>query len=150
MPMTALPADWSAFDKPFAYPAWMDDALCAQIGGDEWHPEKGGATRQALAVCWRCPVREECLEYALVNEVSFGIWGGVPDFERRKLRAQRRAVVVELKPCAGCEVERPRTEFYRTSKGGLQTRCKVCVTTAKRQAYAEQRELAKAEQVGVA
>ena len=41
-------------------------------------------------MCARCPVRTECLEYALGNQEKFGIWGGLSERERRQLRRQRR------------------------------------------------------------
>jgi WhiB family redox-sensing transcriptional regulator len=40
-------------------------------------------------VCRGCVVREECLEYALSNGEKFGIWGGMSERERRRLRRAR-------------------------------------------------------------
>jgi len=40
-------------------------------------------------VCRGCVVREDCLEYALANGEKFGIWGGLSERERRRLRRQR-------------------------------------------------------------
>ena len=53
------------------------------------YPEKGGSTRDAKRICSSCDVRGECLEYALQNDERFGIWGGLSERERRKLK--RRA-----------------------------------------------------------
>jgi WhiB family redox-sensing transcriptional regulator len=64
---------------------WMADAVCAQVGGDEWHPEKGGSPREAQGVCRRCPVTGECLQYALDNHIRWGIWGGLTEKQRRRL-----------------------------------------------------------------
>lgn len=64
---------------------WQDDALCAQVGDDFWFPEKGGSTREAKGVCGRCPVRAECLAYALEHDERFGVWGGMSERERRRL-----------------------------------------------------------------
>jgi WhiB family redox-sensing transcriptional regulator len=64
---------------------WVTRAVCAQVDPDLWFPEKGGATREAKKVCMSCPVRDECLEYALANEERFGIWGGKSERERRRL-----------------------------------------------------------------
>lgn len=47
-------------------------------------------TDQAKAVCARCPVRAECLEYALDNGLDHGIFGGTTETERRKLRRRAR------------------------------------------------------------
>lgn len=70
--------------------AWQADALCAQTDPEAFFPEKGGSTRDAKKICTTCEVRAQCLEYALQNDERFGIWGGLSERERRKLR--RRAV----------------------------------------------------------
>ena len=70
--------------------AWQERALGAQTDPEAFFPEKGGSTREAKRVCATCEVREECLEYALANDERFGIWGGMSERERRKLK--RRAV----------------------------------------------------------
>lgn len=69
---------------------WQERALCAQTDPEAFFPEKGGSTREAKKVCLGCEVRAECLEYALANDERFGIWGGLSERERRKLK--RRAV----------------------------------------------------------
>ena len=65
---------------------WHDKALCAQTDPDAFFPEKGGSTREAKRICESCEVRQECLEYALANDERFGIWGGLSEMERRRLR----------------------------------------------------------------
>jgi WhiB family transcriptional regulator, redox-sensing transcriptional regulator len=69
--------------------AWQADALCAQTDPEAFFPEKGGSTRDAKKICTQCEVKAECLEYALANDERFGIWGGLSERERRRLR--RRA-----------------------------------------------------------
>lgn len=69
---------------------WQTDALCAQTDPEAFFPEKGGSTRDAKKVCGSCNVRSQCLEYALANDERFGIWGGLSERERRRLR--KRAV----------------------------------------------------------
>lgn len=66
--------------------AWQADALCAQVDPEAFFPEKGGSTRDAKRICGSCDVRAECLEWALENDERFGIWGGMSERERRKLR----------------------------------------------------------------
>ncbi len=66
--------------------AWQTDALCAQTDPEAFFPEKGGSTRDAKKICASCEVRAQCLEYALQNDERFGIWGGLSERERRKLR----------------------------------------------------------------
>jgi WhiB family transcriptional regulator, redox-sensing transcriptional regulator len=70
--------------------AWQERALCAQTDPEAFFPEKGGSTREAKRVCMSCDVRPECLSYALANDERFGIWGGLSERERR--RVKKRAV----------------------------------------------------------
>lgn len=74
-------------DNPLA---WQSDSLCAQTDPEAFFPEKGGSTRDAKRICGSCEVRAQCLEYALENDERFGIWGGLSERERRKLK--KRAV----------------------------------------------------------
>lgn len=66
--------------------SWQTDALCAETDPEAFFPEKGGSTREAKRICAGCEVRSQCLEYALANDERFGIWGGLSERERRKLR----------------------------------------------------------------
>jgi WhiB family transcriptional regulator, redox-sensing transcriptional regulator len=70
-------------------PEWQERALCSQTDPEAFFPEKGGSTREAKRICSRCEVRGDCLEYALGHDERFGIWGGLSERERRKLK--RRA-----------------------------------------------------------
>ena len=65
---------------------WHDRALCAQTDPEAFFPEKGGSTREAKKICSVCPVRAECLAYALAHDERFGIWGGLSERERRRLK----------------------------------------------------------------
>lgn len=70
-------------------PFWREKALCAQIGGDEFFPEKTGdhaSWRRAVSVCRSCPVQVECLQYALDNNEAFGVWGGTTPRQRGRIR----------------------------------------------------------------
>jgi WhiB family redox-sensing transcriptional regulator len=66
--------------------SWQERALCAQTDPEAFFPEKGGSTREAKRVCMSCDVRQECLEYALAHDERFGIWGGLSERERRRLK----------------------------------------------------------------
>ena len=66
--------------------AWQERALCAQTDPEAFFPEKGGSTREAKRICGRCEVKAECLEYALGHDERFGIWGGLSERERRRLK----------------------------------------------------------------
>ena len=67
-------------------PDWKDRALCAETDPEAFFPEKGGSTREAKKVCVSCDVRAECLDFALGNDERFGIWGGLSERERRRLK----------------------------------------------------------------
>lgn len=66
--------------------SWQEKALCAETDPEAFFPEKGGSTREAKRVCNACDVRAECLEYALAHDERFGIWGGLSERERRRLK----------------------------------------------------------------
>lgn len=82
---TTRAAHWST-DSPPDPDAWKLDGLCRQTDPEAFFPEKGQPTRPAKAVCGRCPVAAECLEYALTHDERFGVWGGLSERERRRLR----------------------------------------------------------------
>ncbi len=65
---------------------WQERGLCAQTDPEAFFPEKGGSTREAKRICQGCEVRDRCLEYALANDERFGIWGGLSERERRRLK----------------------------------------------------------------
>jgi WhiB family transcriptional regulator, redox-sensing transcriptional regulator len=72
-------------------PDWFDDGLCAQTDPEVFFPEKGGSTKDAKKVCLACPIQPECREYALTHEERFGVWGGLSEKERRRLRQATEA-----------------------------------------------------------
>lgn len=93
MYLTAPYGDNAAFAELLGEPDeydWQERALCAQTDPEAFFPEKGGSTREAKRICAGCEVRSECLEYALAHDERFGIWGGLSERERRRLK--RRAV----------------------------------------------------------
>ena len=82
-------------------PAWQREGLC--ITGtagllDAFFPGPGEPLNKAREICARCPVANECAEYAIVNNEKFGVWGGTSEAERRKERARRRAAGTIVEP----------------------------------------------------
>jgi hypothetical protein len=74
---------------------WRVDARCAQTDPEIFYPDKGGNTNDAKRVCAGCPVRANCLEYALDRDERYGVWGGLSRKERErllKLRAQNTSI----------------------------------------------------------
>ena len=69
--------------------SWQDFANCLGVDPDLFFPERGASTKEAKEVCRGCVVREDCLEYALSNSEKFGIWGGMSERERRRIRRAR-------------------------------------------------------------
>lgn len=93
-------ADRAPVAEPLAVPGrWADRALCAQADPDAWFPDRGRRESITLAkrICGHCPVRAECLDYALSGAdtwrgIASGIWGGTTPRERAQLRRHHRAV----------------------------------------------------------
>ena len=69
--------------------SWQGQANCKGVDPDLFFPERGASTREAKEVCRGCVVREDCLESALANSEKFGIWGGMSERERRRVRRAR-------------------------------------------------------------
>ncbi len=69
---------------------WQKVGLCAQTDPESFFPEKGGSLREAKKICVGCEVKAECLEYALDNDERFGIWGGLSERERRRLKRRTK------------------------------------------------------------
>ncbi len=70
-------------------PEFFDKALCPQTDPEIFFPEKGESNAEAKSVCDRCEVRRSCLQWALDNEIKFGVWGGLSANERRTFLAGR-------------------------------------------------------------
>ena len=72
---------------------WRTRAACRDAGEpDNWFPGKGGFTGgnlHALQVCRSCPVRRECLDFAVQNHPIDGLWGG-ETWSQRAERARLR------------------------------------------------------------
>jgi WhiB family redox-sensing transcriptional regulator len=69
---------------------WTKLANCAGADPDLFFPERGESTLEAKAICRRCEVRPECLEYALAAGEKYGVWAGLSERERRRMRRQRK------------------------------------------------------------
>ena len=72
---------------------WMDIAACRTVDADVFfpdpHPGPGvdrSSYSEARAVCDRCPVTAECLDYALRNHEKYGMWGGTTPKQRRTMK----------------------------------------------------------------
>ena len=72
--------------------SWQDFANCRGADADLFFPERGASTRRAKSICAACEVKTECLEFAIVQGEKFGIWGGMSERERRKVRRERSMI----------------------------------------------------------
>jgi len=87
--LRTMPAIWDA-------ESWREDAACTDVPTDLFFPigQTGDAAAQiarAKAVCASCPVRAECLEFAVTTNQEYGIWAGLDEDERRMVRRRWRA-----------------------------------------------------------
>jgi WhiB family redox-sensing transcriptional regulator len=69
---------------------WMEQGKCRKHLPETFFPTDGGGVSKAKRICNGCPVKEQCLEYAVYNHIHHGIWGGVSERERRRIAAKRR------------------------------------------------------------
>ncbi len=79
-----------ALTNPRTDTAWRDEAACRGLDTDVFFPLTDEEAEEAKAICASCSVREECLEFALLTRQDDGVWGGLTEAERRRLRRRRR------------------------------------------------------------
>lgn len=78
---------------------WQSDAACRGSDANvffspthvESKEERVSRESRAKSICSACPVRRECLDFAVVTRETHGIWGGLNELERRHV-AERTAV----------------------------------------------------------
>lgn len=71
---------------------WMRLAACKGLGAHLFFPERGANVKlhkAAKEVCGRCPVRGRCLKFAITNDITDGVWGGLTGTERENLLTNR-------------------------------------------------------------
>lgn len=62
--------------------AFMAEGACVGHHPDRWFPDKLRDEHHAKTICNTCPVRTECLDYAIAEGIEYGIWGGLNPWER--------------------------------------------------------------------
>lgn len=75
--------------------AWIERGNCVGQDTALFFPTRGASQKDAKALCATCPVKVECLEYAMVNTIRDGVWGGLSERARRRLRKERADARVE-------------------------------------------------------
>lgn len=82
---------------------WTARALCRALDDpDKMFPDPHDAkgVAKAKAVCSFCPVRAECLDHALSAPEKYGVWGGVEEDDRQKMRRARQRKAARKAPRA--------------------------------------------------
>jgi WhiB family transcriptional regulator, redox-sensing transcriptional regulator len=69
---------------------WMAEGKCRDVPPSVFFPNDGVGVEAARRICAECPVKAPCLEYAVVNRVDHGVWGGASERERRRIARRRR------------------------------------------------------------
>lgn len=85
---------------------WQIKAACRGHDPDLFHPGPGGDTLIPKAICWRCPVRVECLSWAMQGNMS-GVWGATTEKQRDRLKWRRERTYCPV--CASSLVISERT-----------------------------------------
>ena len=70
--------------------AWVKNAACAGMDPSVFFPEDGVGVREAKVFCQGCEVWQECLEYALLNRITNGVWGGTSERQRARILKERK------------------------------------------------------------
>jgi len=70
-----------------ALAGWRYRAACRGADLSVFFPGRGEPAGPARQICAGCPVRQPCLDYALSHAITYGIWGGLTERERRALRS---------------------------------------------------------------
>jgi WhiB family redox-sensing transcriptional regulator len=73
---------------------WMARGNCASEPPALFFPSDGVGVEVARRICATCPVKDECLEHALVNRIDHGVWGGASERERRRILKRRRTAAL--------------------------------------------------------
>lgn len=70
--------------------SWQRSASCVGLDSSIFYPPSDEESGHAKAVCAECPVRQECLEFAITVREKEGVWGGATAIERQRLVRRRR------------------------------------------------------------
>ena len=122
--------------------SWRHRAMCDGMTSEEmdevFFPHPNSAGEEAKAICKVCPVAAACLTYALENREEFGVWGGMTEHERHKIRPVLRA---NGQPSAHCGT----VSGYRRHRRLKQKACAECLAAKaaeSRNEYAKKEESA--------
>ena len=76
---------------------WMSNAACRERAPSQFFPSDGAGAGVAKRMCAACPVRKDCLEYALFFRIEHGIWGGCSERARKRILQRSRAASAAIR-----------------------------------------------------
>tara|TARA_B100001996_G_scaffold132253_1_gene100597 strand:+ start:447 stop:749 length:303 start_codon:yes stop_codon:yes gene_type:complete len=79
-------------NREFDSASWMKDSACKDVDPSIFFVERGESGEEAKAICATCPVKQECLDYAIKFNERVGIWGGMSDKQIRQEVRRRKQV----------------------------------------------------------
>ena len=92
-PALLLTAAGDFLDALVHRPAWQKSAACRDTAGQiDWfasNAHRPPDIEAAKGVCAHCPVRTQCEAFAMADPLLQGVWGGLTDQDRRRLRKGR-------------------------------------------------------------
>jgi len=72
---------------------WVDKADCKNVPIEIFFPNQGGSTQLARRICATCPVRQQCINYAIANHIEYGVWGGMIVGSRAFSKYKRQQII---------------------------------------------------------
>jgi WhiB family redox-sensing transcriptional regulator len=70
---------------------WTELSLCRKMDKDLFFPDSYSGVKKAKEICSKCPVSRQCLQYAMNNDITYGVWGGLGETDRLRLRKTRKS-----------------------------------------------------------
>jgi WhiB family redox-sensing transcriptional regulator len=125
-----------------AVQCWRDQAVCLEVVSAEYDPffaDSAGLQAEAIAICETCPVRDDCLTFAVRTGQQYGIWGGQPQQIVRRLIASDRAGRPQARRVSASHPQASKTHCKRGHHFSAentyyapdgQRRCRTCLREA--------------------
>lgn len=92
---------------------WAARGACRSSDPSVFFPRRGASLQAPKEMCGRCAVQRECASYALAHPALKGVWGGLSEAERRRMRKAAAALPDEDAESV-CSMRAPRGTLYRT------------------------------------
>jgi len=122
--------------------SWRNEAACRDVVTADYDPFFADTTDgqlEAIAICATCPVRDDCLTFAVRTGQQYGIWGGQPQQMVRRLIALERAGRPHRRLAPASHPQASKTHCKRSHRFDLantyyapdgQRRCRTCLREA--------------------